>query len=92
MARLRVHIRLDRLRAHLAAEDKEPKTELDVLTWLADARFIRGDGPWWLVDEPDLGQLRPSEVAGVEDAITIGVTAPAVEASSRVSDDAVEAA
>lgn len=85
MARLRVHIRLDRLSAHLSAEDHEPKSEADVIGWLRDARFVRGDGPWWLVDEPDLGQLRPDEVAAVEDAVTLHTTAPAVG-------DAVEAA
>jgi hypothetical protein len=97
MARLRVHIRLDLLRAHLSAEDRQPKSEADVLTWLGEAGFGRADGPWWLVDELDLGQLRSAEVIAVEDALTIRAAPPAATAATAAAalpndEDTVEAA
>jgi hypothetical protein len=38
-----------------------------VRRWLVEAGFTPTDAGW-LVDEPNLGQLDPSEVAAVEDA------------------------
>jgi hypothetical protein len=91
MARLRVHVRIDLLRTHLSAEDREPKTEPDVLAWLIAAGFARADGPWWIVEERHLGHLQPSEVAAVEDAVTVHATDPATT-SQADADDMIEAA
>lgn len=42
-------------------------TRVEVEQWLADAGFVREGDEDWLVSEPDLGQLDPSEVLSVQD-------------------------
>jgi hypothetical protein len=64
--RLRIRINLKLLRENISQTDGRSWSEAEVLEWLKDAGFAR-DGDWWLVDEPDLGQLDPSEVTAVEE-------------------------
>ena len=65
--KLLIRLHLDRIRANLAKEDGREWSDDDVRRWLVEAGFTPSDGGW-LVDEPNLGQLDPSEVAAVEDA------------------------
>jgi hypothetical protein len=62
MARLKVRILLPLLQVHLSNEDKVPITDGEVRQFLLDSGFTP-DGEYWIVDEKDLGQLDPSEVA-----------------------------
>jgi hypothetical protein len=57
----------DLLRANLSREEQRDVPEAEVRQWLLDAGF-RPHGDRWLVNEPDLGQLDPSEVRSVADA------------------------
>jgi hypothetical protein len=66
MKRLRVKINLERLRQHLAKEDRTNVSLDDVHRWLKEARFEQ-DGDSYIVRELDLGQLKPDEVTEVED-------------------------
>ena len=63
---LRVIINLDLLRQNLSKEHGRDWTHDEVIAWLADARFQR-NGRGWIVREPDLGQLDPTEVTDAED-------------------------
>ena len=65
---LRIRINLQKLRAKLSQEENRAMTEVEILQWLADAGFKKEADGSWLVLEPDLGQLDPSEVDSVEDA------------------------
>ncbi len=65
--KLLIRLHLDRIRANLAKEDGREWSADDVRRWLVEAGFTPTDAGW-LVDEPNLGQLDPSEVAAVEDA------------------------
>lgn len=65
--RLLVDIDLVTLGASLAKEEGRPVSEDEVRQWLLDAGFTPHQG-LWIVSEPDLGQLDPSEVRSVEDA------------------------
>ena len=64
---LLVDIDLSILGAHLSKEEGRPVSEAEVRQWLLDARF-RPYQRMWIVAEPDLGQLDPSEVRFVDDA------------------------
>ena len=65
--RLIVDIDVAVLTAHLSKEEGHPVSEADVRQWLLDAGF-KPHGERWIVNEPDLGQLDPSEVRAVDDA------------------------
>lgn len=69
MARLRIRLNWPRLRENLSREEARAVDDEAVRRWLTDAGFTRDPGTnAWLVDEPDLGHLGPSEVISVEDA------------------------
>ncbi len=61
----RVAINLPLVVANLSRADREAHTEASVRQWLRDAGFTP-DGDHWLVREPDLGQIDPSEVFSAE--------------------------
>jgi hypothetical protein len=65
--KLFVQLDLDLIRRNLGREDGGREvSEAQVRAWLVDAGFE----PWgegWLVNEPDLGQVEPSEVIWIED-------------------------
>jgi hypothetical protein len=66
--RLRIRLNWPRLLSNLSKEEGRAVTPDEVRQWLVDAGFTHDHGDWWLVDEPDLGHLDPSEVTSVEDA------------------------
>lgn len=65
--KLLIRLHLERIRTNLSKEDGREWSGEDVRRWLVEAGFTPTD-TGWLVDEPNLGQLDPSEVAAVEDA------------------------
>ena len=65
--RLIVDIDIAAVVTHLSKEEGEPVTDEQVRQWLLDAGFTP-HGERWIVSEPDLGQLDPSEVRSVDDA------------------------
>ena len=65
--RLLVDIDLAILSSHLSKEEGRLVDEAETRKWLTDAGFEQF-GERWIVDEPDLGQLDPSEVRSLEDA------------------------
>ena len=65
--RVLVDIDLTVLAANLAREEGRTVSENEVRQWLLDAGF-RPQGGLWVVNEPDLGQLDPSEVRSLQDA------------------------
>ena len=66
--RFRVTVRVALVRKNLSAADATEYTDADVRQWLADAGFESAGGDEFLVDEPNLGHLDPSEVADVTPA------------------------
>ena len=66
--RVIVDIDLSAVSANLSKEEQRHVSEQEVRQWLRDAGFLpRGDR--WIVNELDLGQLDPSEVRSLEDAL-----------------------
>jgi hypothetical protein len=65
--RVIVDVNLTVVAANLSKEERRQVSELEVRQWLHDAGF-RPHGSRWIVDEPDLGHLDPSEVRSLEDA------------------------
>ena len=65
--RVMVDIDLNVLAANLSKEEGRPVGEDEARKWLMDAGFESYRG-LWIIDEPDLGQLEPSEVRSLEDA------------------------
>lgn len=66
--KFRVTVRMSLVRKNLSAADATEYTDADVRQWLADAGFEATGGDAFLVDEPNLGHLDPSEVADVTPA------------------------
>jgi hypothetical protein len=64
--RLRVKLNLAAIVDHLSREEGRALSQADVLAWLSDAGFTRGDDDWWIVREADLGQVEPTEVTQIE--------------------------
>jgi hypothetical protein len=64
--RLRVKLNLAAIVDHLSREEGRAHNRDDVLAWLSDAGFTRGDDDWWIVSEADLGQVEPTEVTQIE--------------------------
>jgi hypothetical protein len=63
--RLRVKVNMSALTKHLSREEGRAVPEAEVIQWLTDANFtLAGDA--WIVAEPDLGHLDPSEVTWIE--------------------------
>ena len=65
--KLLIRINLEKVRANMSKQEGRQLSEREVQDWLSDANFT-AVGDQWLVNEPDLGQLDPSEVLSVEDA------------------------
>jgi hypothetical protein len=65
--RVIVDVNLSLVAANLSKEERRQVSEHEVRQWLHDAGF-RPLGDRWIVHEPDLGQLDPSEVRSLEDA------------------------
>ena len=61
----RVQIDMPCLREHLSSEEKRSLSDSEIERWLTDAGFTR-TGSGWLVKEPDLGHLEPTEVLTAE--------------------------
>jgi hypothetical protein len=66
--RLRIRLNWPRLLANLSKQEGRAMARDEVRQWLVDAGFTHDEDDFWFVDEPDLGQLDPSEVISVEDA------------------------
>ncbi len=64
--RLRVKLNMPVLIAHLSRDEKRALSEQEVTAWLKDAGFSRHEETYWIVSEPDLGQVEPDEVLEVE--------------------------
>ena len=64
--RVIVDIDLSVVAANLSSEERRPVDEQEARQWLLDAGF-RPHGGRWIVAEPDLGQLDPSEVRSLDD-------------------------
>ena len=64
--RLRVRLNIPLLIEHFSREQGQAMTEDEVFQWLTDAGFKREDKTYWIVAEPDLGQVDPAEVLEVE--------------------------
>jgi len=65
--RVIVDVNLAAVAANLSKEERRHVSEHEVRQWLRDAGFSP-HGERWIVDEPDLGHLDPSEVRSLEDA------------------------
>jgi hypothetical protein len=63
--RLRVRLDLPAIATHLSKENEKMISIEEVVRWLQDANFVRQDETYWIVSEPDLGQVNPSEVLEV---------------------------
>ena len=64
---IRIGLKREILRDHLSREYRCAVTDSQLDTWLHDSGFKHWAGDEWLVQERDLGQLDPSEVATVEE-------------------------
>lgn len=67
--RVIVDVDLSAVAANLSKAERRHVSEQEVRQWLLDAGFVP-HGDRWIVDEPDLGHLEPSEVRSLEDAPT----------------------
>ena len=66
--RFLVRVRMSVLRQHLSTADHCEYTREAVEAWMRDAGF-KPSGDYWLVEEPDLGYLKPSEVSELRPAL-----------------------
>jgi len=66
--KLRIRINWPRLLANMSKQEGRAMSREEVRQWLVDAGFTHDEDDYWIVKEPDLGQLEPSEVISVEDA------------------------
>ena len=65
--RVIVDIDLTAVAENLSSEERRVVDAAEVRQWLLDAGF-RPHGDRWIVAEPDLGHLEPSEVRSLDDA------------------------
>ena len=65
---LRIRINWGRLKQNMSKQEGRAVGEDELRQWLKDAGFTPDSDETWLVHEPDLGHLDPSEVTSVEDA------------------------
>jgi hypothetical protein len=84
---IRVGLKRELLRRHLARENGSSPTDNEIDQWLRDAGFEHRGKDQWLVRERDLGHLDPSEVSSVavenrDDAAAVQVT---VKGSTGIS-------
>ena len=63
---IRIGLRRNVLREHLAQENGAHPTDAAIDQWLRDAGFMLRGEDQWVVREEDLGHLHPSEVSTVE--------------------------
>ena len=64
--RLRVKLNMPVLIANFLRDERRALSEQEVTTWLKDAGFFQHEETYWIVSEPDLGQVEPDEVLEVE--------------------------
>ncbi len=64
---LRIRINWPRLRTNMSKQEGRAMSEDELRQWLTDAGFIREPDDAWVVNEPDLGHLDPTEVVSIED-------------------------
>lgn len=64
---LRIRINWPRLLENMSKQEGRAMTRVEVEQWLTDAGFVHERDDFWLVSEPDLGHLDPSEVISAED-------------------------
>ena len=62
---IRVGLRREVLREHLARENGSNPTDAAIDQWLQEAGFTHRGEDLWVVREADLGHLHPSEVSTV---------------------------
>lgn len=65
---LRIRINWARLQQNMSKQEGRALGDDELRQWLTDAGFTHERDGSWLVNEPDLGHLDPSEVTSVEDA------------------------
>jgi hypothetical protein len=63
---LRIRIDLSKLRQNLSTAQRHELSTLEVRQWLAQAGFTPKKDAW-LVDDTNLGRLKPDEITSVED-------------------------
>ena len=63
--KFRIAINWPRLRDNMSRQEGRRLSDVEVRQWLMDAGFIPAADETWVIDEPDLGQLDPSEVRSV---------------------------
>ncbi len=66
--RFRIRINWRRLLTNMSRQDGRAMSRDEVRQRLVDAGFTHDQDDYWFVNEPDLGQLNPSEVISVDDA------------------------
>jgi hypothetical protein len=67
--RFRITIDLPRLRENMSRQEGRALSDTEIRQWLQDAGFAPAIDETWIIDEPDLGQLDPSEVQSVEEVV-----------------------
>ncbi|HEV2296536.1 MAG TPA: hypothetical protein VGR35_22020 [Tepidisphaeraceae bacterium] len=65
---LRIRINWPQLLANTSKQEGRTMTRVEVEQWLTDAGFVHEREDFWIVSEPNLGHLDPSEVISAEDA------------------------
>jgi hypothetical protein len=68
-ARFRVRLNIAAICQHLSREEGRSISQDEVVIWLQEAGFTRhpeASRDEWIVSEPDLGQVDPSEVLAIE--------------------------
>lgn len=65
---LRIRIDWAKLKQNMSKQEGRAMGDEELRQWLTDAGFTFDGKDAWLVSEPDLGHLDPSEVVSVEDA------------------------
>jgi hypothetical protein len=66
--KFRVRINRSRLHKNMSKQEGRALTAEELNRWLEEAGFTHDGDDYWIVSEPDLGHLDPSEVLSVEDA------------------------
>lgn len=61
----RIRVKLQQLQSNMSKEERRPVDEEEIRKWLTDAGMRPCPDGTWLVDEPDLGHLDPSEVESI---------------------------
>ena len=88
--RVIVDVDLAAVAANLSSEDRREVGEAEARQFLLDAGF-QPHGDRWIVEEPNLGHLEPSEVRSLEDAPDNLPDAPPDASADDSADDSEDA-